>query len=100
MHGPDLWALHMAQRPASSALDLLSEIISLAGNVFLTAGLTTALAAGLYIRGRRSLALRFLAALAAITVVLVALHLLGAATTSAALTWLLVNVRERQTPPT
>lgn len=75
MHGLDLWALHTVQRPASSALDLLSEIISLAGNIFLTAGLTAALAAGLYIRGRRSLALRFLVALAAITVVELALKL-------------------------
>lgn len=75
MHGPDLWALHTAQLPASSALDLLSEIISLAGNLFLTTILTAVLAAGLYVRGRRSLALRFLVALAAITVLELALKL-------------------------
>ena len=75
LRGPDLWALHTAQLPASSALDLLAEIISRAGNLFLTFGLTVALASGLYIRGRRSLALRFLLALAAITVVELALKL-------------------------
>lgn len=74
-HGPDLWVLHTVQRPASPALDLLSEIVSSAGGIFLTAGLTVALAAGLYIRGRRSLALRFLVALAAITVVELALKI-------------------------
>lgn len=75
MHGLDLWALHTVQSPASPALDLLSEIISLAGNIFLTAGLTVALAAVLYIRGRRSMAIRFLVALAAITIVELALKL-------------------------
>ncbi|MDN5697178.1 MAG: hypothetical protein L0G70_04290, partial [Rubrobacter sp.] len=75
MHGLDLWALHAVQSPASPALDLLSEVISLAGNIFLTAGLTVALAAVLYIRDRRSMAIRFLVALAAITIVELALKL-------------------------
>lgn len=75
LHGPDLWALHTAQRPASSALDLLSEAVSLAGNLFLTVGLTVALAAGLYVYGRHSLGLRILVALAAITVVELALKI-------------------------
>lgn len=75
LHGPDTVVLHAAQIPASPALDVLASIISLAGSLFLTAGLTLALAVGIYIRGRRSLAVRLILGLLAITVVEVALKL-------------------------
>lgn len=72
---PDLWLLDAAQRVASPPLDLVAEIVSLSGNVFLTTGLAAALVAVLYAKGRRSLALRLAVSFALISVIEVAMKL-------------------------
>lgn len=69
LHRADLWLLRTAQIPASRGLDAVSEAFSLVGGVSVTTALVIALVAGLYLRGRRSLASRLAAAFVVATLV-------------------------------
>lgn len=71
----DTLLLRASQAPASGVLDLFSEAVSLAGGVFLTFGLLAALVSLLYLRGRRTLAIRLTVAFIAASLIEVVLKL-------------------------
>jgi undecaprenyl-diphosphatase len=73
--GADTLLLRASQAPASGVLDLFSEAVSLAGGVFLTFGLLAALVSLLYLRGRRTLAIRLTIALGIASLIEVVLKL-------------------------
>lgn len=73
--GADTLLLRVFQAPASGVLDLFSEAVSLAGGVFVTFGLLTALVSLLYLRGRGKLAIRLTIALVVASLIEVILKL-------------------------